>query len=115
MKAIFPCKGVVVITKHNVDVINNFYKENLINSKLFVEYNENDFAVQVGNFNYLPKKAKIILEPNTHLLTIKELHDVLSQTANKNTSEKTSIDTTKPIEDNFIIDHPFFQTLKPLN
>ena len=115
MKAIFPCKGVVVVTKHNVDVLNSFYEENLINSKLFAAYNQNNFAVQVGKFNYLPQNSKIILEQNTNLLTIKSLNDVLSKTAEKPKAEKTAINNTKPIEDNFIIDHPFFQTLKPLN
>ena len=115
MKAIFPCKGSVVVTKHNVDVINNFYEENLINSKLFSAYNQNNFAVQVGKFNYLPKNAKIVLEPNTHLLTVKALNDVLSKTSQSTHTEENTVDNTKPIEDNFIVDHPFFQTLKPLN
>lgn len=114
MKAIFPSKGVVVVTKPNVDVLNNFYESNLINSKLFTAYNENDFAVQVGSFNYLPKKSKIILEPNTHLLTVKELNDVLSKTAKKSQPEEKT-NNLQPIEDNFIMDHPFFKTLKPLN
>lgn len=113
MKAVFPCKGVVVVTKNNVDMLRNFYEENLLNSQLFAAYNQNNFAVQVGKFNYLPQNSKIILNENAHLLTIKGLNDVLSKTAQP--SQKREVDNNVPIEDNFVLNHPFFETLKPLN
>ncbi|MCX4302699.1 MAG: hypothetical protein OSJ66_01595 [Clostridia bacterium] len=116
MKAVFPCKGVVVITKQNVDMLTNFYEGNLINSKLFSAYSQNNFSVQVGSFNYFPQNSTIILEENTNLLTIQELNKVLAQTAEQQKEEHISQKTKDvPIEDNFIKDHPFFQTLKPLN
>lgn len=116
MKAVFPCKGVVVVTKQNVDMLTNFYEGNLINSKLFSAYSQNNLAVQVGNFNYFPQKSTIILEKNTNLLTIQELNKVLARTAEKPKTEPLSTKAKDvPIEDNFIKDHPFFQTLKPLN
>lgn len=116
MKAVFPCKGVVVVTKQNVDILTNFYEGNLINSKLFSVYSQNNFAVQVGNFNYLPQNSTIILEKDANLLTIQELNKVLAQTAEKPKVEPVSQTTNEvPIEDNFIKDHPFFKTLKPLN
>ena len=70
MKAVFPCKGVVVITKQNVDMLTNFYEGNLINSKLFSAYSQNNLSVQVGSFNYFPSNTKIVLEKDTKLLTI---------------------------------------------
>lgn len=125
MKAVFPCKGVVVVTKQNVDIIANFYEGNLINSKLYQSYMQSNFAIQVGAFNYMPQNSKIILDRNANLLTIRELNQVLSQTAQKavdakpvmqNTENTTSVQKgDMPIEDSFVMNHPFFQTLKPLN
>lgn len=114
MKAIFPCNGTVVVTKPNVDILNNFYEENLKNSKLFAAYKQNNFVVQVGNLTYLPENSTIVLEQNTNLLDIKTLNNVLSKNMQNSQKPKT-FDNNKPIEDNFILDHPFFQTLKPLN
>jgi hypothetical protein len=113
LKAVFPCKGTVVVTKYNVNMINNFYEENLINSKLFSAYNQHDLAVQVGKFNYLPKNSKIILEQDANLLTVKQLNDALLKISPSHS--KQEINDDKPIEDNFIMENPFFQTLKPLN
>lgn len=129
MKAIFPCKGVVIVTKHNVESIHNFYMDNLINSKLFQVYSGSNFHAQVGSFNYLPQKSTVILE-NANLLTIQQLHEVLkrenakdsasnsqaaqnSENTSKNSAEAT--DYNKPLEDNFILNHPFFETLKPID
>lgn len=114
MKAVFPCKGVVVVTKQNVDVLSNFYESQLINSKLFSAYSQNNFAVQVGKLNYLPKNSTIILNQDANLLTIQKLNQVLVETSKK---EETITNTNddEPIEDNFILNHPFFETLKPLD
>ena len=113
MKAVFPCKGVVVLAKHNVDTIKNYYEGTLIDSKLFATYNQNNFAIQVRKFNYLPQNSKIVLDENAHLLTIKDLNAILSQKVS--TPQEKGIDDNEPIEDNFILNHPFFETLKPLN
>lgn len=117
MKAVFPCKGVVVVTKQNVDILSNFYEGNLINSKLYSAYSQNNFAVQVGKFNYLPQNSKITLDKNAKLLTIRELNTVLSKAVEneKTTSKAIPEKEEVPIEDNFIMDHPFFQTLKPID
>jgi hypothetical protein len=113
LKAVFPCNGSIVVTKYNVNLINNFYEENLINSKLFSAYNQNNLPVQVGKFNYFPQDSQLILEKNTNLLTIKQLNEAILKIAPAHS--KQEIQDDKPIEDNFITENPFFQTLKPLN
>ena len=72
MKAVFPCKGTIVVTKQNVDVLSKVYQENLINSPLFMAYNQGNVDVQVGPFNYLPQNTKVVLRQNTELLTIQK-------------------------------------------
>lgn len=114
MKVVFPCKGVLVVTKSDVDKLHNFYMDNLTNSKLFPIYNQSNYSIQVGSFNYLPKKSTIILE-NVHFLTLPKLHSVLeSKIANIPTQSDNS-NYDEPIDDNFILNHPFFETLTPLN
>lgn len=118
MKAVFPCKGVVVVTKQNVDILSKIYQENLINSPLFSAYNQGN-NVQVGPFNYLPENTKFVLRQNTELLTIQELNKVLTNAIQKPvTDEKTKdveYDYDTPIEDSSIMEHPFFQTLKQID
>ncbi len=116
MKAVFPCKGVVVLTKHNVDVLNNFYEDHLINSKMFSIYRQANYSVQVDAFNYLPQNSKIVLEDNTNLLTIKQLNEVLAASM-KSSQTKTEVAEKEdlPIDDADIQNHPFFQTLKPID
>ena len=120
MKAVFPCTGVVVLTKYNVDMIKNFYEGTLIDSQLFASYNQNNCAVQIGKLNYLPRKSKIILDENTHLLTISDLNTVVSQkiasktveqSETPNLSQNQELNDNKPLEDIFILNHPFFETL----
>lgn len=118
MKAVFPCKGVVVVTKQNVDVLSKVYQENLENSPLFSAYNQGNVDVQVGPFNYLPQNTKVVLRQNTELLTIQELNKVLKETMpkhenGKNTEEPQYDDI--PIKDSSIMEHPFFQTLKQVD
>lgn len=117
MKAVFPCNGVVVVTKQNVDILSKVYQENLINSPLFSAYNQGNIDVQVGPFNYLPQNTKIVLEQNTKLLTIQKLNKVLTDTIQKPETDDTNdmeYDNT-PIEDSSIMEHPFFQTLKQID
>lgn len=128
MKAVFPSKGVVIVTKYNVDVLKNFYKNNLINSKLFSIYQQSDYSIQVGNFNYLPKKSNIILD-NAHLLTLRQLQEIVAKQIKENPSavtikkapQKPSDETDEsnnfsdePLDDNFIKNNPFFSTLTSL-
>ena len=125
MKAVFPCKGVVIVTKYNVNVLRNFYKNNLINSKLFSIYQQSDYSIQVGNFNYLPKKSNIILD-NAHLLTLRQLQEIVAKqikgnpgavTIKKAPSKETNESddfSDEPLDDNFIKNNPFFSTLTAL-
>lgn len=113
MKAVFPCKGVVVVTKQNVDILSKVYQENLANSPLFSAYNQGNIDVQVRPFNYLPQNTKVVLRQNTELLTIQELNKVLKETM-ETKQEDIEYDDT-PIEDSSIMEHPFFQTLKPVD
>lgn len=124
MKALFPKTGVVIVTKYNVNTLKDYYKNNLINSKLYGVYQQSNYSIQVGNYTYLPKKTNIILD-NTHLLTLKQLQEyVLSQMKNTNTSgisvpneeksESSSI-SEEPLDDAFIKNNPFFTTLTYLD
>lgn len=117
MKAIFPCKGSVILTKHNVDKLYNFYTDNLVNSKMFPVYNNSDYSVQINSFYYLPKNTSIVLN-NAHLLTSQALYKALGQDlinataqnkAQNPQAQKTDFDA--PLDDNFIFNHPFFDTL----
>lgn len=110
MKAVFPCKGVIVVTKNNVNKISDFYMDNLANSKLFDIYKQSNYSTQVGSFNYLPKKSTIYLD-KVHFLTLSKLHSVLAEKIENSPLQNT--DT--PLDDNFILNHPFFKTLTPLN
>lgn len=114
MKAVFPCKGTVILTKNDVDKLKSFYSDNLQNSKLFSIYQQSNYAIQVGKLNYLPQKSKIILD-NAHFLTLQELHSVLSDKLDSITLPNNSTTNDTPIDDNFILNHPFFETLTPLN
>lgn len=125
MKAVFPTKGVVIVTKYNVNVLKDFYRNNLINSKLFAIYQQSNFHMQSGNFNYFPKRSNIILY-KANLLTLQQLQEVVSEQMRKSNIEPTSSNTqvketpkqepsqefsSEPLTDNFILDNPFFKTL----
>lgn len=121
MKAVFPTKGVVIVTKYNVNVLRDYYRNNLINSKLFAMYQQSNFSMQAGNFNYLPKKSNIILY-KTHLLTLRKLQEVVakqiqeSQEFNEEPEEIVESQpqndfSSEPLDDNFIKNNPFFKTL----
>lgn len=125
MKAIFPGKGVIIVTKYNVNVLKDFYKNNLINSKLFGIYEQSNYYLQVGNFNYFPKKSNLVLE-DAHLLTLKQLQELIAKQMKENPNslkDKSSSDnkikisdntkdfSDKPLDDNFVKNNPFFSTL----
>lgn len=125
MKAIFPTKGVVIVTKYNVNVLRDFYRDNLINSKMFAIYQQANYNMQVGNFNYFPKKANFILY-QAHLLSLKQLQEIIAgkirenpelfnkkQQNNKDMQESDDIEeiSDEPLDDNFIKSNPFFKTL----
>ena len=128
MKAVFPTKGALIVTKYNVNMLNDFYKNNLINSKLFAAYQQSNFYMQSGNFNYFPKKSNIIVY-NAHLLTLQRLQEVIAAEMNaqkeaaqsatevskeQETSNEEPVENTfsdEPLDDNFIQSNSFFKTL----
>lgn len=110
MKAVFPCKGVVVLTKNDVEALEAFYKTTLLTSKMNQIYGNTDYSVQVGNFNYLPPKTTIILNEQT-LLTIPKLRSIMNKSTIVKKEPKIEEDT---ISDEDILSHPFFKTLKPI-
>lgn len=112
MKAVFPAKGIVILTKYSVKAMNDFYMDKLVNSKMFSIYKQSNYPIQSGNLNYLPQKSNIVLN-NAHLLTAKKLQElILSQEQAK---KPQKAETTKPseelLDDNFILSNPFFKTL----
>ena len=48
MKAVFPCKGVVVLTKKDIQSLEAYYQSTLNTSKMAEIYNTTEFMVQVG-------------------------------------------------------------------
>lgn len=120
MKAVFPSKGVVIVTKYNVNVLRDYYRNNLINSKLFAIYEQSNYFMQAGNFNYFPKKSNLILY-KSNLLTLKKLQEVIAnqinqtpELAEKITAQKqetTQEFSNEPLDDNFVKNNPFFNTL----
>lgn len=124
MKAVFPSKGVLIITKYNVNVLKDFYRENLINSKLFAIYQQSNYYMQCGNFNYFPKKSNLILY-KANLLTLRQLQEIVAQQMKENpnavttkrihNSEPEEVEdddfSNEPLDDNFIKNNPFFNTL----
>ena len=115
MKVVFPCTGALVLLKQDLEILQSFYNSNLTNSKIYETYKSSNITVQVGNFNYMPPKASIILY-NANPLTINTMRQILG--IYKETlpppPPPTTEDTT-PISDNDLLSNPFFQTLHPLN
>lgn len=119
MKAVFPSKGVIIVTKYNVNMLRDYYRNNLINSKLFAIYEQSNYFMQAGNFNYFPKKANLILY-NANLLTLKKLQQVVANQINQNpelakkvikSQPKEQEFSDEPLDDNFVKNNPFFNTL----
>ena len=120
LKVVFPCKGVIVLTKEDIQTLNSFYTTSLVTSKIYEIYNSSEYMMQVGNFNYLPQKATLVLD-ESKLLTIPKMRLILdthsSQTVSSPETQKQSPaeEHYDEISDDTILSHPFFQTLKPLN
>lgn len=124
MRAVFPCKGVLVLTKKDVDSLQNFYNSTLEKSSIFSNYNATEYSIQIGNFNYLPKKATLIVDEK-NLLTISKLRAIMNGTVPTKQEEpkiekepaeevvEESLDN--PLSDDDILSHPFFTTLKPID
>ena len=118
MKAVFPCAGVAIVTKYSINTLKDFYENNLINSKLFGIYQQSNYYMQAGNFNYFPKKSNIVLE-QAHLLTLQKLQEVVakqvSQSNTTSTHQQTPQISNEPLDDNFVKNNAFFETLAKLN
>lgn len=110
MRVVFPCKGVIVLAKEDMQKLENFYKTKLTTSKLYDYYQTSNIAVQVGHFNYFPKNYSFVLK-DANLLSIKQLRDIL----NTNTQQPAVEEKEDTISDESILSHPFFQTLKPVD
>ena len=114
MKAVFPCKGVVVLTKKDIQVLEAFYRSTLTNSKMFEIYNTTEYMVQIGNLNYLPPKSSLVVNENS-LLTTSKLRSIMNISSVNQENSKSSLDIDNTLSDDDILSHPFFQTLKPIN
>lgn len=116
MRVVFPCKGVIILSKDDMQKLESFYKTKLMTSKLYDYYKTSDVAVQIGNFNYFPKNYSFVLK-DANLLSIKKLRDALDMSSPEQETphlEEKSIEET-PISDASIASHPFFQTLRPID
>ena len=114
MKAVFPCKGVVVLTKKDIQNLELFYQSTLTTSKMSEIYHSTEYMVQVGNLNYLPPKAKIVVNED-NLLTITQLRSIMNGSTSEKEESKPQEKLDDALTDDDILSHPFFTTLKPLN
>ena len=114
MKAVFPCKGVVVLTKKDLQSLKEFYKTTLNTTKMSEIYNSTEYSVQIGNFNYLPPNSKIVLNEE-NLLTITELRSIMGPSTITNQTQTISESSEDVLSDDDILSHPFFTTLKPID
>lgn len=120
MKVVFPCAGSLVLLKQDLETLKAFYNTNLLTSKLVETYKTSNVTVQVGNFNYIPKKSSLVLY-KANVLTIEKMRKILgiyrepSVQAQPTSQNQVTPKTLEKISDNDIISNPFFQTLTPLN
>ena len=127
MRAVFPCKGVLVLTKKDVEALQNFYNSTLEKSNIFSAYNATEYSIHVGNFNYLPQKATLIVDEK-NLLTISKLRAIMNGSVPTKKEEpiveenpeevlekSTEESLEDPLSDDDILSHPFFTTLKPID
>lgn len=114
MKAVFPCKGVVVLTKKDIHILEAFYQSTLTTSKMFEIYNTTEYMVQIGNLNYLPPKASLVVNENS-LLTTSKLRSIMNTSVVTRETSDSLEDSDNTISDDDILSHPFFKTLKPIN
>lgn len=122
MKAIFPCKGSIILNKQDVEPLEAYYKTELIRSKMYEYYKSSKDIMQVGPFTYIPQNTNIILDKSS-LLELQTLKNVLNIGSKKvNSSAEApilnSVSTASEedlIDDSDILSNPFFTTLKPLD
>ncbi len=114
MKAVFPCKGVVVLTKKDIQSLEAYYQSTLTTSKMSQIYHSTEYMVQIGNLNYLPPKAKIIVNEE-NLLTISQLRTIMNGATTIKPSQKEPEKLNDTLSDDDILSHPFFTTLKPID
>ena len=124
MKVVFPCSGSIVLTKDDLQILQDFYENNLVNSKAYPLYSTCDYILQVGNFNYLPIKSRLIIEDNASLLTISKLRGIIDSAVPENAKANATAqveekpETKEEVKEEKsvkgILSNPFFTTLKPV-
>ena len=116
MKAVFPCKGVVVLTKKDIKSLENFYNNKLSSTKTPESFNTSKSTLKIGNLYYLPSQTNIVINEE-NLLSLLQLRSMMENSVVQTSSSDKKINDKnlqKPISDNDILSHPFFTTLKPL-
>ena len=77
MKAIFPCKGTIILNKQDIEPLEAYYKTELIRSKMYEYYKTSKDIMQVGPFTYIPQNTNIVLDKSS-LLELQTLKNVLN-------------------------------------
>lgn len=125
MKAIFPCKGSIILNKQDVEPLEAYYKTELIRSKMYDYYKTSKDIMQVGIFTYIPQNTNIVLDKSSllELQTLKKVLNIDVKKPERPTMKIPSINKEPPeianeeelIDDDDILSNPFFTTLKPLD
>lgn len=122
MKAIFPCKGTIILNKQDVEPLEAYYKTELIRSKMYEYYKASKDIMQVGPFTYIPQNTNIVLDKSSllELQTLKNVLNIGSKEVNSSAEAPilNSVSTASEedlIDDSDILSNPFFTTLKPLD
>ncbi len=125
MKAIFPCKGSIILNKQDVEPLEAYYKTELIRSKMYDYYKTSKDIMQVGIFTYIPQNTNIVLDKSSllELQTLKKVLNIDVKKPERSTMKIPSINKEPPeianeeelIDDDDILSNPFFTTLKPLD
>lgn len=130
MKAIFPCKGTIILNKQDLEPLKAFYKSELMRSQMYDFYRNSKDILQVNNFTYIPQGINIILNKDSllELNTLKEVLGIKQKTSKTVKPSSTNIPEISPtdysevenpeddlIDDGDILSNPFFTTLKPLD
>ena len=72
MKAIFPCRGSVVVHKEDLLPLESYYNTQLIRSNMHEYMQTANSILQVGDFSYIPKSINLIIN-ETQLNTIENI------------------------------------------
>lgn len=122
MKAIFPCKGTIILNKQDIEPLEAYYKTELIRSKMYEYYKTSKDIMQVGPFTYIPQNTNIVLDKSSllELQTLKNVLNIGNKKVNPSAEAPTlnSVSTASEedlIDDSDILSNPFFTTLKPLD